>query len=92
MAIEDACSIAQLLPEGTSASDVPGRLKLYERVRHERATWVQEQTRINAMDEDKRPASKIRSEMNMERARTNTMQQRKVDSLCWSTATAMMSG
>ena len=61
MAIEDAASISQLLPGGTPASDVPKRLKLYEDIRHERVTWVQEQTRINALDEDKRPASKSRS-------------------------------
>ena len=59
MAIEDAVSIAQLLPESTSASEVPDRLKLYESIRHERATHVQEQTRINGLDEDKRPASRF---------------------------------
>ena len=56
MAIEDAASVAQLLPEGTTAAEVPDRLKLYESVRHERASWVQQQTRDNALDEDKRPA------------------------------------
>lgn len=58
VAIEDAASAAQLLPQDTPASDVPDRLQLYERVRHERASWIQEQTRINALDEDKRPAVK----------------------------------
>jgi 2-polyprenyl-6-methoxyphenol hydroxylase-like FAD-dependent oxidoreductase len=58
MAVEDAASVAQLLPEGTTAAEVPDRLKLYERVRHERASWVQQQTRDNALDEDKRPAGK----------------------------------
>ena len=57
MAIEDAASIAQLLPEGTPASQIPKRLKFYERIRHARATWVQEQTRINGMDEAERPPS-----------------------------------
>ena len=37
MAIEDAASIGQLLPEATPAVDIPDRLQLYERVRHERA-------------------------------------------------------
>ena len=58
MAIEDAASAAQMLPEGTSNAEVPSRLELYESVRRERASWVQEQTRINGLDEDKRPASK----------------------------------
>lgn len=61
MAIEDAASIAQVLPADTPASEVPQRLKLYERIRHDRVTWVQEQTRINGMDEDKRPAGKSSS-------------------------------
>ena len=56
MAIEDAASIAQVLSESTTAAEVPDRLKLYEGIRHERASWVQDQTRINGLDEDKRPA------------------------------------
>ena len=70
LAIEDAASIAQLLPESTSASEVSDRLQLYESIRYERVTHVQEQTRINGLDEDKRPAGKdfgmrivIRSEL-----------------------------
>ena len=58
MAIEDAGSVGQLLPANTPAADIPDRLQLYERIRHERVSWVQEQTRINGMDEDKRPAAK----------------------------------
>lgn len=58
MAIEDAASIGQILAPDTPAAEIPDRLKLYERVRHERASWVQEQTRINGLDEDKRPAVK----------------------------------
>jgi 2-polyprenyl-6-methoxyphenol hydroxylase-like FAD-dependent oxidoreductase len=58
MAIEDAASIAQLLPEHTPAVDIPDRVQLYEQVRHERASFVQEQTRINGLNEDKRPAAK----------------------------------
>lgn len=58
MAIEDAASIAQLLPAGTTSAEVPERLALFEKIRHERVTWVQERTRINGMDEDKRPAGK----------------------------------
>lgn len=58
MGIEDAASIAQILTADMSSDKVPGRLKLYESVRHERATWIQDQTRINGMDEDKRPEVK----------------------------------
>ena len=58
MAIEDAVSIAQILTADTPQDEVPERLKLYESVRHERATWIQNQTRVNGMDEDKRPEVK----------------------------------
>lgn len=59
LSIEDAASIAQLLPENTSVSQVPDRLKLYETIRQKHVTHVQEQTRINGLDEDKRPAGKF---------------------------------
>jgi 2-polyprenyl-6-methoxyphenol hydroxylase-like FAD-dependent oxidoreductase len=55
MAIEDAASIAQVLTVDTAVAEVSDRLKLYERIRRGRASWIQEQTRINGMDEDKRP-------------------------------------
>lgn len=46
MAIEDAASIAALLPLGTKREELEERLKLYEQCRHPRATKVQELTRI----------------------------------------------
>ncbi|KAM0440607.1 hypothetical protein ACHAQK_005579 [Fusarium lateritium] len=45
IAIEDAASLAALLPLGTTAEDIPDRLALYEKVRDERAHTVQEFTR-----------------------------------------------
>ncbi|KAL2194208.1 hypothetical protein P885DRAFT_71530 [Corynascus similis CBS 632.67] len=50
MAIEDAASLCALLPRGTTASDIPERLALYERVRDERAHKVQTLTRLAGMD------------------------------------------
>ncbi|KAF5002126.1 hypothetical protein FGRMN_609 [Fusarium graminum] len=45
IAIEDAASLAALLPLGTTVEDIPKRLALYEKVRDERAHTVQEFTR-----------------------------------------------
>jgi len=55
MAIEDGVSIAALLPADTPASAVPERLELYQEVRHERGTRIQQGSRVNGMDADKRP-------------------------------------
>ncbi|KAK4497067.1 hypothetical protein PRZ48_011516 [Zasmidium cellare] len=52
-AIEDAISVAKVLQPGTKASDVPELLKLYDGIRRERVDYVQEQTRLNGLDEDK---------------------------------------
>jgi 2-polyprenyl-6-methoxyphenol hydroxylase-like FAD-dependent oxidoreductase len=41
-ALEDAAALAVLLERGTTASQVPDRLKLYYNTRHERAEWVQD--------------------------------------------------
>lgn len=57
MAIEDAASIAQLLPADTDRLDVPDRLRLYNDIRKERVEWVQDQSRINGRNEETRPAS-----------------------------------
>ena len=46
MAIEDAASLAVMLARGVSADDVPVRLQLYERARYQRATTIQEQSRL----------------------------------------------
>ncbi|KAF4962159.1 hypothetical protein FSARC_9733 [Fusarium sarcochroum] len=45
IAIEDAASLAALLPLGTTVKDMPKRLALYEKIRDERAHTVQEFTR-----------------------------------------------
>lgn len=45
MAIEDGIALAVLLPEGVSKIDIPERLKLYEKARHERVTRIQEHSR-----------------------------------------------
>ncbi|EXJ67489.1 uncharacterized protein A1O5_09502 [Cladophialophora psammophila CBS 110553] len=44
-AMEDGVSLGTLLPRGTDPSEVPARLKLYQRCRKERAEFVQEVTR-----------------------------------------------
>lgn len=45
MAIEDAVSLSVMLPHGIAADDVPERLEVYEKARHERATTIQGMTR-----------------------------------------------
>ncbi|KAJ4120091.1 hypothetical protein NW768_010374 [Fusarium equiseti] len=50
IAIEDAASLAALLPLGTTPGDIPSRLSLYEKVRDERAHKVQEFTRMAGED------------------------------------------
>ncbi|CAI7599603.1 unnamed protein product [Penicillium bialowiezense] len=45
MAIEDAVSLAVMLPGDISRDEVPERLKVYEKARHERATVIQQMTR-----------------------------------------------
>jgi 2-polyprenyl-6-methoxyphenol hydroxylase-like FAD-dependent oxidoreductase len=54
MAIEDAVSIARLLPADTTTSEVEERAKLYEEIRYKRAEYVREQTRRNGLDEEER--------------------------------------
>lgn len=63
MAIEDAVSLAVLLPLGTSTKDISDRLGLYEQARRERVEMILEYTRINGRDEDasvKRISGKFR--------------------------------
>jgi 2-polyprenyl-6-methoxyphenol hydroxylase-like FAD-dependent oxidoreductase len=45
MAIEDAVSLAVMLPGDIGRDEVPERLKVYEMARHERATTIQQMTR-----------------------------------------------
>lgn len=52
-AIEDAISLATLLPLGTQASEVPDLMRLYDSIRRERVDYVQNETRRNGLDEDK---------------------------------------
>lgn len=49
-AIEDAFSLATMLPFGTPKSAVPDRLHLYEQCRYERAHNIQEFTRLVGRD------------------------------------------
>lgn len=48
MAIEDAVSLAIMLPRGVKKADVEERLKVYQIARHERATIIQDMTRESA--------------------------------------------
>lgn len=52
MAIEDAVSIANLLPRDTPVDDIPARLRLYELARRSRVEKVLEYTRMNGRDEN----------------------------------------
>lgn len=48
-AMEDAVSLAAVLPLGTRSEDVPDRLKLYQKCRKTRADYIQESTRRSGM-------------------------------------------
>ncbi|RYN88806.1 hypothetical protein AA0120_g7163 [Alternaria tenuissima] len=49
-AIEDAASLAVMLPLGTPLDSIPARLKLYEKCRYERASAIQEYSRLAGKD------------------------------------------
>ncbi|KAK8139745.1 salicylate hydroxylase [Apiospora sp. TS-2023a] len=49
-AIEDAAAIATVLPKGTSPEDIPERLRLYEKIRYDRAHIIQEYSRQAGKD------------------------------------------
>ncbi|KAK2003341.1 FAD binding domain-containing protein [Colletotrichum falcatum] len=49
-AIEDAVSLAVMLPLGTKAAQVPSRLQLYERCRKARVDRIQELSRVRGRD------------------------------------------
>ena len=49
-AIEDAVSLAVVLPLDTTREEVPDRLKLYEKIRYERANRIQEYSRMAGRD------------------------------------------
>lgn len=48
-AMEDAVSLAALLPLGTSKGDITERLELYQKCRKDRADYIQEATRRSGM-------------------------------------------
>ena len=48
--MEDAASLAALLPQNTTPADIPERLALYEKIRDGRAHKVQSLTRLAGMD------------------------------------------
>ncbi|CAK4030377.1 FAD binding domain-containing [Lecanosticta acicola] len=50
-AIEDAAALSVVLPFGTSKEDIPERLRLYDTLRHERATKIQNFSRIIGGDD-----------------------------------------
>lgn len=52
MAIEDAVSIATLLPLGSKAEDIPARLEMYQTSRRPRIDMVLHFTRLNGRRED----------------------------------------
>jgi len=49
-AIEDAAALTVVLPGGTSISEIPERLRLYESIRYERAHKIQEFSRLAGQD------------------------------------------
>lgn len=52
MAIEDAVSIATLLPHGSTPHDIPMRLDLYQTARRPRVDFVLHHTRVNGRNEN----------------------------------------
>ncbi|KAI9872946.1 MAG: hypothetical protein M1823_008039, partial [Watsoniomyces obsoletus] len=54
MAIEDAVSLAAMLPPGTKPEEVPERLHLYNRARYDRAHMIQNFSRLVGQDEEDR--------------------------------------
>lgn len=50
VAVEDAASLAVVLPLGTRVEEIPERLKLYESIRYERAHKIQNFSRIMGRD------------------------------------------
>jgi 2-polyprenyl-6-methoxyphenol hydroxylase-like FAD-dependent oxidoreductase len=50
VAIEDAASLAVVLPLGTTVEEIPERLQLYDEIRHERASRIQQYSRLAGRD------------------------------------------
>jgi 2-polyprenyl-6-methoxyphenol hydroxylase-like FAD-dependent oxidoreductase len=78
MAIEDAVSLGVMLPLGTTPNEIPERLKLYNEARYERASTIQNYSRIVGRDGVKRtyiaimrmPDTKRESSARLYRSRT----------------------
>ncbi|KAJ5757270.1 uncharacterized protein N7511_007452 [Penicillium nucicola] len=66
MAIEDAVSIATLLPPGTAPESIPSRLKMYETSRRARVEMVLHYTRLNGRDENDASSARITTEEMLE--------------------------
>ena len=52
-AIEDAVSLAAVLPLGTTPDEIPDRLSVYEGCRYERSHYIQHATKLVGRDRDK---------------------------------------
>lgn len=52
MAIEDAVSIAILLPRGTASKNIPAQLEMYQTSRRPRVDQILHFTRLNGRDEN----------------------------------------
>ena len=50
MAMEDAVALGTVLEKGLAIEQVPERLRLYNRIRHERASRIQQYTRLAGLD------------------------------------------
>lgn len=59
MAIEDAVSIASLLPLGTRPEDIQARLQMYESSRQPRVEMVLKFTRLNGRDDNDATGGRI---------------------------------
>ena len=59
-AVEDAATLAALLPLGTTVRELPDRLKIYEHCRKERVNWAQETSRLWGTDGAERSDGELR--------------------------------
>lgn len=62
MAIEDAASLAVVLPQGTPSEEVTERLKLYQKIRYERVNRIQQASRDAAGKDPAETKPRILSE------------------------------
>ncbi|KAL7270265.1 hypothetical protein RUND412_007033 [Rhizina undulata] len=60
-ALEDGVALSIVLPLGTKPEEINERLKLYEQIRYERASTVQEYTRQSGLDLDQQPWQDVRA-------------------------------